>query len=98
MSLKILQKSQENTFSLGSFLIRLQLEIYNFIKKETLAEVLSCEFYEVFKNSFFNRTLTVAASDKVIEAFHKRFLILHTMSYLSNKSLMESFHFCGFEF
>ena len=34
----------------------------NFIKKETLAQVLSCEFCEIFKNSFFCRTSLVAAS------------------------------------
>ena len=26
---------------------------HNFIKKETLAQVFSCEFYEISKNSFF---------------------------------------------
>ena len=31
-----------------SFLIK-----YNFIKKETLAKVFSCEFRENFKNTFF---------------------------------------------
>ena len=25
----------------------------NFIEKETLAQVFSCEFYEIFKNKFF---------------------------------------------
>ena len=34
----------------------------NFIKKETLAEVFSCEFYEISKNTFFYRTPLVAAS------------------------------------
>ena len=35
----------------------------NFIKKETLAQVFSCEFRENFKNTFFNRTPPVAASE-----------------------------------
>ena len=35
----------------------------NFIKKETLALVLSCEFCEIFKNTYFHRTPPVAASD-----------------------------------
>ena len=35
----------------------------NFIKKQTLAQVLSCEFCEIFKNIFFFRKPTVAASD-----------------------------------
>ena len=36
----------------------------NFIKKEALAQVFSCEFCEIFKNNFFYRTPPVAASDK----------------------------------
>ena len=34
----------------------------NFIKKESLAQVLSCEFCEFSKNTFFYRTPQVAAS------------------------------------
>ena len=34
----------------------------NFIKKETLAQAFSCEFCEIFKNTFFYRTPLVAAS------------------------------------
>ena len=44
------------------FLIKLQAEAYNFIKKETLAQVFSCEFCEISKNTFFYRTPPVAAS------------------------------------
>ena len=35
---------------------------YNFIKKETLAQVFFCEFCRISKNTFFYRTLPVAAS------------------------------------
>ena len=35
----------------------------NFIKKETLAQMFSCEFCEISKNNFFYRTLLVAASE-----------------------------------
>ena len=42
--LKISQNSQENTCARVSFLI---------IKKETLEQVFSCEFYEIFKNTYF---------------------------------------------
>ena len=35
----------------------------NFIKKETLAQVFSCEFCEISRNTFSYRTLPVAASD-----------------------------------
>ena len=34
----------------------------NFIKKETLAQVFSCEFCEIFKSTFSYRTPSVAAS------------------------------------
>ena len=34
----------------------------NFIKKESLAQVLPCEFFEISKNTFFYRTPPVAVS------------------------------------
>ena len=37
-----------------------------FIKKETLAQVFSGEFFEISKKSFFHRTPQVAASDNVL--------------------------------
>ena len=40
------------------------------LKKETLAQVFSCEFYEISKNTFFNRRAPVAASDVSLFAFH----------------------------
>ena len=39
-----------------SFLIKLHASACNFIKKETLAQVLSCEFCEISKNTFSYRT------------------------------------------
>ena len=56
--LEISQNSQENTCARVSFLIKLK----KFIKKETLAQVLSCEFCEISKNTFFHRTPLVTAS------------------------------------
>ena len=45
------------------FLLKLpQPQTCNFIKKETLAQVFSCEFYEICKSTFFYRTLSMAAS------------------------------------
>ena len=38
-------------------------EACNFIKKETLAQVFSCEFFEISKNTFFYRTPPVSTSD-----------------------------------
>ena len=37
--------------------IRKQPEACNFIKKETLAQVFSCEFCEIFKNTFLTEHL-----------------------------------------
>ena len=37
-------------------------EACDFIKKETLAQILSCEFCEISKNTFSYRTPLVAAS------------------------------------
>ena len=42
----------------------------NFIKKETLAQVFSCEFCEVSKNTFFYRIPLVTAS----EIFHNEII------------------------
>ena len=63
--LEISQNSQENTCARVSFLIKLQAEVFNFIKKETLAQVFSCEFCEISKNTFFHRTPLAAASGNV---------------------------------
>ena len=37
-------------------------EACNFIKKENLAQVFSCEFCEIYKNTCYYRTPLVAAS------------------------------------
>ena len=58
--LEILRNSQENTCARVSFLIKLQA--CNFIKKETLAQVFSCEFCKISKNAFYYRTPRMAAS------------------------------------
>ena len=63
--LEILQNSQEKTCAWVPFLIKLQVEACNFNKEETLAQVFSCEFCKVFKNTFSNRTLAIAASNIV---------------------------------
>ena len=44
MSLEISQNSQENTCV--------------FIKKETLAQMFSCEFYEISKHTFFLQNIS----------------------------------------
>ena len=61
MLLEIWQNSQENTCARVSFLIKLQA--FNFIKKETLAQVFfSVNFAKFFKNTFFIEHLTTTAS------------------------------------
>ena len=62
MFLEILQNSLENTCARVSFLIKLQAWDCNFIKKVALAQVLSREFCEVSKNTFFTEQLRVTAS------------------------------------
>ena len=47
-----------------SFLIKLQVAS-NFIKKETLAQMLYCEFCEIPMSIFYYRTLPVAASTSI---------------------------------
>ena len=44
----------------------------HFIEKETLEQVFSCEFCEIFKNTFFYRTRLVAASVLVLNKLRKR--------------------------
>ena len=46
----------ENTCARHSFLIKFQAEAYNFIEKENLAQVFSCKFCEISKNTFSYRT------------------------------------------
>ena len=45
-----------------SFFNKVAGKVCNFIKKESLAQVFSCEFCEISKNTFFYRTPLVAAS------------------------------------
>ena len=61
--LKIPQNSHGNTCARVSFLIKLQARGLHLIEKETLSQVFSCEFCEIFKNPFFYRTRLVAASE-----------------------------------
>ena len=55
------EKNKEKKCARVSFLMKLEAAC-NFSKSETLTQVFSCEFCEVFKNIFFYRTPLVAAS------------------------------------
>ena len=57
--LEIFQNSQENNCARVSFLIKLQVA-----KKENLAQVFSCEFYEISKSNFFTEHLWATASGR----------------------------------
>ena len=60
--LKNLQNSQKNPSARAFFLVKLQAETCNFIKKETLTQVFPCEFCVTFKNNFFKEQLRPTAS------------------------------------
>ena len=82
--LKVSQISQENTCARVSFLISLQADACNFIKKETLAQVFSCEFCEISKNTFLTEHLRCGcfcflALVEIYAIFHSVY-----MSHMSN--------------
>ena len=54
--------SQENSSARVSFLMTLQTKVYNFIKKETLTQVFSCEFCKISKKTCFAEHLWATAS------------------------------------
>ena len=60
--LEILQNLQKKTYARVFFLTKKRSQACNFIRKETLAQVFSCEFYEISRNTFVYRTPLVAAS------------------------------------
>ena len=62
MFLEISQNSHENTCARVSFLIKLP-KTWDFIKKETLAQVFSREFCEIPKKTFFTEHLWATASE-----------------------------------
>ena len=56
--LEISRNSQQNTFDKVSFLMKLQAEACNFIKKGTLAQVFSCNFAKFLKHLFLQNQTT----------------------------------------
>ena len=62
--------AQENTSPRVSFLIKLQDEACNFIKKETLAQVFSGEFCKISKNTFFAEHIRPTASALTLQSSH----------------------------
>ena len=66
--LKISQYSQENTYVGVSFLIKLQISGLLFYEKETTAQMFCCEYYEIFKSTYFEEHLRTATS-KSLKSF-----------------------------
>ena len=60
MFLEISQNSQENTCAMAAFLIKLQASGLRpkALLKKTLAQVFSCDFREISKNTFSYKTPT----------------------------------------
>ena len=87
--LEISQNSQENTCVRVSFLIKLQTQACNFIKKETLLQVFSCEFCEICKNNFFYRTHLVAASEIYVKLTDRlqRFILVLNKNHFYERNL-----------
>ena len=52
----------------------------NFIKKETLAQVFSCEFCEISKNTFLHKTPLIAASVQCFHIIHRRAIATRELS------------------
>ena len=57
MQLEILKNSQENTCARASFLIKWQSNGCNFIKKESLVQMFSCEFSKFLRTPFLPERL-----------------------------------------
>ena len=62
VSFEVSQNSQENTCARVSILLKLEASACNFIKKDSLAQVFSCEFCEIFLDTFFTEHLWAIAS------------------------------------
>ena len=56
------QNSQENTCARVSFFNKAAGRAATLLKKETLAQVFSCDFCEISKNIFFTEHIRVTAS------------------------------------
>ena len=64
----------------------------SFIKKETLTQVFSCEFCEISRNTFFDRTPLVAASGQNKEfkrCQETSFYVTKTIDFLTSPSKLD---------
>ena len=71
--LEISQNSQENTCARVSVLIKLRrAQTSNLIKKETLVQVISCEFSKISKNTFFAEHLWTTSSGRDYHSYNSQ--------------------------
>ena len=63
MFLKISENSLKGICDTIFSLIKKQVLTLNFIKKETLAQVFPCEFWEIVKDTFLTEHLRVTVPD-----------------------------------
>ena len=66
-----------------SFDFKLHASSRNFITKQTLAQVFSCEFCEISKNTFYYRTPMVAASVHLI-LYHFYLVLRHSVNIVAH--------------
>ena len=85
--LKISQYSQENTCARASFSQNNSKRLDTLIKySDTLAQVFSSEFCEIFKKTFFIEQLqTTASVDMVVIIYNAVFVCFYFQSYFSDK-------------
>ena len=90
MFLEISQNWQENTCATVSFLIKLQALGVQLYQKDTVAQVFSCEFCEISKNTFFYGLSLVAASVHHLIILPKTFLVAVTVMFIHSKRIFSS--------
>ena len=86
--LEISQNSQENTCARVSFLIKLHTKANNFIKKETLTQMFSSAFWEIFKNTFYYKTPPMAAPES--DWFYQSFCRLCVPTMFANLNMNDN--------
>ena len=74
--LKAFRKFTGKHLSQSGFLIKLRAEACSFIKKKTLTQLFLCEFYKIFKSTYFIEKLWETASGVYPRLFTQIYLYL----------------------
>ena len=74
--------SVKKVFLKNSLNLQENTQACNFVKKETLTQVLSCEFCEIFKNTCFYSTPPMAPSGKRQFLFSYFIIVFNMMNFL----------------